>query len=299
MAGRFSAVRGKWLTPSMQPGLTSRAVLIPGDPAWLAAFWGAFMLLTDDLHWQQRGTLTPEETAAAWYDAFLRSTDLQPGLYYQRLLQTRPDDLIAYWRLNECTGTTAGDSSGNGHHATASGVTWGAAGIDGATAARFDGVNDLVNVFSSGLAAALNINEGTFVCWLKPRADTVWNDGTARYLLNTDSADHLTRLQFLLDASSTALRIVRTASQQINLYTPGQTGSNWRHLAVSWSTSANALRGYIDGVEVPESPKTGLLSASGATVSATLGYLWDGDMAHAALWSCPLSPFEIAALAVV
>jgi hypothetical protein len=69
------------------------------------------------------------------------------------------DNPIGYWRLDETSGTTAADASGNGHNgAYQNGVTLGAAGAlanDSDAAARFDGVNDSVRVSDN---AALRLN---------------------------------------------------------------------------------------------------------------------------------------------
>ena len=60
------------------------------------------------------------------------------------------DSPIAYWRLGESSGASAADSSGNGHGGNyTGGVTLNAAGAlfgDPDPAARFDGVNDSVQV---------------------------------------------------------------------------------------------------------------------------------------------------------
>src|SRR5574340_820862 len=102
-------------------------------------------------------------------------------LYWQRVRSLRPFALVAYWRLNELSGTTVTDSSGNGFDGTASGVTWDQAGIgDGETAAQFDGVNDTINVYSAGLASAFNGAVGTLAAWVKVNAASVWTDGANR-----------------------------------------------------------------------------------------------------------------------
>lgn len=59
---------GRWLTRDAQPGTVCRAVLIPDDPIWRADLLGAITQLSKSHNWEQAGTLTPDEMAAAWLD---------------------------------------------------------------------------------------------------------------------------------------------------------------------------------------------------------------------------------------
>ncbi len=64
--------------------------------------------------------------------------------------QVLADDPILYWRLDEPSGTTAADASGEGNHGTyLGGVTLGTAGAideDPSASAHFDGSNDRVTL---------------------------------------------------------------------------------------------------------------------------------------------------------
>jgi hypothetical protein len=56
------------------------------------------------------------------------------------------DDFInAYWKFNECSGNTVGDSSGHNYDGTRNGATWITDGYSGC-ALEFDGMNDFVNL---------------------------------------------------------------------------------------------------------------------------------------------------------
>jgi hypothetical protein len=59
-----------WLTPDNDPSLVERVIFIPDGVEWEAAFLGAFLELTDAENWEQHGSLTPEETAAKWLEAY-------------------------------------------------------------------------------------------------------------------------------------------------------------------------------------------------------------------------------------
>ena len=77
--------------------------------------------------------------------------------------------LVGWWRFDEGTGTTAGDSSGNGNIGTISGASW----VDGkfGKALSFDGTNDYVTVpYSSSLNSPK-----TFITWIKHASGTAFN----------------------------------------------------------------------------------------------------------------------------
>jgi hypothetical protein len=74
--------------------------------------------------------------------------------------------LAAYWKLDETSGTTAADSSGNNCNGTlCGGPVWQATGGKLTGALQFDGVNDYIDC---GNPAALNIQDKiTLACWIK------------------------------------------------------------------------------------------------------------------------------------
>jgi len=91
------------------------------------------------------------------YDQALSAADVQA------LTQTNPNP-VAYWRLDETSGTTASDSSGNGNTGTLeNGATWTTGRINNAV--NLDGVNDDVSVPSG---SSLNPSSAISVAaWFK------------------------------------------------------------------------------------------------------------------------------------
>lgn len=61
--------RGRWLTPDSLGDLESVCVYVPGGQESKSALLGALVLLTKVWNWEEYGSKTPEETAAAWLDA--------------------------------------------------------------------------------------------------------------------------------------------------------------------------------------------------------------------------------------
>ena len=228
--------------------------------------------------------------------------------YLQRILNTQKASLLALWGLSETTGTSAADSSGNGFTGTyVNGVTLNAATFsDGTPAPSFDGTDDYVNVYASGLSSAWNPNEGTFALW-------VAFDGTL--LASTSPA----RLVSLMGASNAnGIRPFKTSAANSLVFRRTQGGADkdiaftlstsaWTHLALTWSATANLMTGYVNGVSVgtntaPTISVSGLGAATtvlGTTNTTPPVQLYKGYMKYAALWATPLSASEISTLAAI
>ena len=205
---------------------------------------------------------------------------------------------IAYWPQAEPSGTTIVDESGNGRDGTYTGVTLGASGIgDGRTAATYvPGSTSRGNVFSASLQAAFNSAEGTIVCWCQVRAAGVWADGQNRRIF-----------QFLADASNNVLDWTYIAGGVSSARTKTITPTAWFHLALTWSKSGDQVKAYYNGIQ-EGATLTGLgvwagsLAATGTTIgssSSAGSFIWDGNLAHAAIFGSALSAAQVATLAAL
>jgi hypothetical protein len=85
---------------------------------------------------------------------------------------------VASYGFGEGTGSTTGDSTGNGHTGTLSGPTWTAAGKNG-NALSFDGVNDWVTVpDKDDLDLATEV---TLEAWVYPTTtNSIWRTAVAK-----------------------------------------------------------------------------------------------------------------------
>lgn len=64
-------MQNAWLTLDSVPGRAVKAISLPDSPLWDSQFVGALLLLSQAENWEKHGTLTPEETAEAWYSVLL------------------------------------------------------------------------------------------------------------------------------------------------------------------------------------------------------------------------------------
>ena len=96
------------------------------------------------------------------HTATVTLTDTTNGVSEQRAftLELEEPGLVAHWKLDETSGTTANDSSGNGYHGNLEGgISFDANSVIGAegTALNFDGVDDLVDAGNVPLKGSFSV----------------------------------------------------------------------------------------------------------------------------------------------
>lgn len=155
----------------------------------------------------------------------------------------------AHWKLDENTGTSAADASGNSNTGTlANGANWVAGKIG--TAVNFDAVDNVIN---AGSGASLdNLAALTIAAWIK--INTIGEGASpGRILHKGTGTSAVAGWQFVTQNTHTIGFAVDHATTDLNrvaannVLTPGQ----WHHVAVTWTGSATAtnVKLYIDGVE--------------------------------------------------
>lgn len=228
------------------------------------------------------------------------------GSYKQRVRETRPASLLAYWTLEEIAGTTAHDASGNLRHGTlcagGNSPSWAATYFaDGASpAARFDG-NDCLNALTSGLASVFDGNEGTLLLWLKAYDGSVWSSFTRQFWASADGSNLLT---VHVGATANTIDLIRIASAADRRGSSAVSGTGWYPVVMTWSAAANEARFYFDRVLLGTATSIGSFSGTlselvvgAGSTSGTFGF--DGYIAHVALWNTPLSALEVQLISMV
>ena len=163
---------------------------------------------------------------------------LIPG-YESRIKGLFGNSLVAYWRLNEATGSVAKDVSPQINNGSYVGATL--ANISGPPKTKtlapfFDGANDKVGIYSAGLIADLDFDEASFILWCKAANAGVWTDGLQRRILNCWAAPADNEWLIRKTAANNTLQIGYwplggTKTVSISPVSP----ANWFHLAMTGS----------------------------------------------------------------
>lgn len=219
--------------------------------------------------------------------------------YSSVVLGIAPSNLVAYWQLNETSGSTAADSSGNGHDGTYSGVTLNATTfVDGSPAGTWDGVNDEVNAFSAGLASDWNSNELTILAWFQVAASADWTDGTQRFAASFRGSSALVQMSKSTTSNQFAFSYPTGSNTTASLSSTG-----WVSIAVTRTVTGNVQKAFVNGTSVGSASATSsavtLTSARfGRRGDAGVGY-WNGSLRHVAVWDVALSDGDVSTLATV
>jgi hypothetical protein len=168
-----------------------------------------------------------------------------------------------YWKLDEGSGTVAGDSSGNGRDGIVSGAAWASPGWDGAGfCLDFDGQG--TNRVSLG-TFSVSGNAISLACWFKAdNLDTPGNDprmiskaiGGSNdehyFMVSSSRQNNIKVLRFRLKTDGTTGELkADTATGTIEL-------DVWTHVAATWD--GQTMRIYKNGEEVGSLAKSGSLS---------------------------------------
>lgn len=230
-----------------------------------------------------------------------------PSVYESKVIAMGP---IAFWPLDEASGATAFDRSGNGRNATYTNVTLGATGIgDGGTAASFNGTTAFTNIYSAAFQAAFNQQELSISFWINI-TPAVWTDATLRAALRIRKAGALDRIDIYKNTPNNEFDVTYVANGVTKnvVFTFGASPTRYIHACATVSLSGDALKFYINGAQVGTT-QSGLgtwtattLDTNQCIVGALSGVpsnATSGLIAQVAIWNRPLSPAEVASLAVL
>ena len=202
--------------------------------------------------------------------------------------------LVAFYKFDETSGTSAADSSGNNHTATLVGGASFGAGLQN-NAVTLGGNNQYVSL-PAGIVSGLSTL--SIAGWVKLSSNQQWNrifdfgNDTTTYMFLTPNSGSTLRFSITTGGS--------TAEQQINATTL-PTG-NWEHVAVTVSGGIGSL--YVQGTQVAQNTTLTLNATSlGNTMHNWLGrsefpsdpYL-GGQLDNVRIYSRALSAGEVQAL---
>ncbi len=201
--------------------------------------------------------------------------------------------LVGYWNLDEGTGTTALDLSGNGNGGTWQGTfgnQW-TGGKVGAYAGQFNGTDNYVNI--SSVDPSVLGSQGSVSVWAYP---TFTSTSTTGYIFSSVGAAS-NRFYITYIPSSGGLSVTRGNPQ--SSFGLGNTSlNNWYYITLAWNSSM--MYGYLNGNLVASSSYTNAsVQGGGSTIGAFLNsavQLFPGKIDDVRIYNRTLSAAEVMAL---
>jgi hypothetical protein len=210
-------------------------------------------------------------------------------------------NLIAFYKLNEASGTTVTDAHTSGNDATSANCTLGATGlIDDAY--TFNGTTSVIT--ASALNSSFNATDFTVMMWIKTTQST-----TARLFQNRDLGALGSTKGFSIGFNGVtwgATYVDDGAGNYIQFATAPDDNYNedddaWHHVAFTWDTSTGTATLYIDGSELNSYTDSNLISLNLNTANnVTLGMsnsstnIYDGDIDQVVVYQRLLDASEVA-----
>jgi peptidoglycan/xylan/chitin deacetylase (PgdA/CDA1 family) len=212
---------------------------------------------------------------------------------------------IGYWPMNEPSGTTVYDRSGNGFNGTyVNTPTLGQDGIgDGLKCPRFTKTSSqYANLLSAGLTAAASGQEGTISLWFKVYDPACWNDGVSQGMLRFQGSYNNSVIDITKHTNTGLLWAayrangVWSSNQGIAYLGP----TDWTNFVITWSKTGNYGKYYVNGSKFGADwttidDWTAALNEFHAGRSGSS--YWNGWLAHVAVWNTPLSDAQVKTLA--
>jgi YD repeat-containing protein len=203
--------------------------------------------------------------------------------------------LMGYWKLDDGAGLTANDSSGRANQGTVSAYpSWTQGKLLGALS--LDGIDDQVN-FSP--LTNLTVGEATFAWWFNVPANGA-RDWTDWWSLNATGGTIVAEIKPDGNPALYSLNNIAGATSIGEVAGHNLRGAGWHHLAVTMSKTNNALKMYLDGVQVGSSTWSANATATGFTIGMRPLDYGDHHIASAIddvrLYNRELSQQEIAEL---
>ena len=199
----------------------------------------------------------------------------------------------ALYHLDETSGTTATDSSGNGNTATLTGVPSFTTGKVGPSPKGYDfnGSSDYISVDLAGDAPTTT---GTILCWFKPdvssQYDSIFCLGPASGIPGTGE------WRMLIQRAAGQLGFDGLNANAFDL--AALTIGAWHHAVLTWANTDD-IKVYLNGALVHSSTIAALAAPAGSTLHIGTrsdkhsAVFWDGSIDEVAVFSRALSAAEV------
>lgn len=193
--------------------------------------------------------------------------------------------LMGYWKMDEISGSTVSDSSGNGNTGTVKGSTSIVNGKAG-KGRKFNSVNDVIEIADS---ASLNPTKITLAAWVYPNDFDNWNT-----ILSKTTSSGWTD-GYGLYRKKDSNKIVFFVNNYDDHTVKNEIDKNkWTFIAATYDESQ--LKFYVNGVLKDNSSYTGHINHSSNVLnmgSAPGKYYWKGIIDEVRIYNRALSSSEV------
>jgi len=216
---------------------------------------------------------------------------------------------IAYWPLNETSGTTAVcqvNAAQNGTYARNVSTMGTGTGIgDGNTAPLLDGTNDYVDIYSTALRDAFDGELGSVGMWIRANSANMWTDGYWRnpFILGADANNYIQVYKAPNGGdNNVGFEIKRGGTWNGTAQTT--TTAAWFFLGMTWDKSGNSIKYYWNtqlATGACGDTWAGNLASTTCVIgsSSTNGNEWHGQVAHFAVFDAALNQASMEDLGTV
>lgn len=198
------------------------------------------------------------------------------------------DNLVAYYKLDETSGTTAYDALGN-FNGTNNGATINQTGKIGKSY-DFDGINDYIS--NTGIFGSLS--SFSFSAWINPDVvnvtqQNIFSQGTSNYPQPYDISLNQQTIRFVVGNSSQVSEISTG-----NIISSG----NWYHIVCTYNSSTNALKIYVNNSTPTSGTNIRTFSYAGSSYLGRRadGNYFNGKIDECAIWNREITSSEVTEL---
>jgi len=194
--------------------------------------------------------------------------------------------LAAYWPLDETSGTTANDVSGNGNDGTINGAAQNQNGVLTTPAYGFDGTDDFVGVQDADeLSLWASGSESTVSMWFRVDA-SVDPDSINAKIINKANEWGLVLQSQSNSSGQFAPRVNLFGDNNLDEVSDSLDVGVWYHYAVTLDEPNDEVRTYIDGAKIATTPSTDV--SANSTSNLEIGSGSGGQFLHGLLDECRL-----------
>ncbi len=173
---------------------------------------------------------------------------------------------FAYWKFDENSGTSVNDSSGNNYSGSLLGGMGSSSWVQGKVGSglSFDGIDDHINIYSSGFDTSFNHLRGSISAWIRIPTASLWADTSSNRAIIQLAEDTSNFIVIRKTTTPNQLAFVYTAGgvSVSTLYSTSRT--DWFHVALTWDKLADLTNYYVDGTLIDFDTGLGTWSGTGA-----------------------------------